>query len=138
MSAYIMNGEEIDTIVSYFIHTRHTIHGEGAWLKIGDKYDNLKYDNAAEVAKILMDENVRSVNSRYTEQQSNHYEFEYDPTAHKRPVGNIIGALDCLEYQSCESDDWHTTNAWDIICGLRKHLLKTIAEKEDTYTWGIE
>lgn len=138
MSAFIMSDDEISVIVSYFVHTKATIHGEGAWLKIGDKYDYLNYDHAAEVAKILKDENIRSVNARYNDDSASEFNFEYDPTAHKRPVGNIIGALDCLEYQSCETDDWETTNAYEIIQGLRKHLLKTIAEKEGTYTWGIQ
>lgn len=82
--------------------------------------------------------NIRSVNSRYREETQSDYEFEYIPSARKRPVGNIIGALDCYEYQSCETDDWHESNAWEIVCGLRKALLKMIAEKEGTYTWGIE
>ena len=137
MSAYIMNEDEINTIVSYFIDPNHAT-GEGAWLKIGDNYDYLNANNSAQVAKILMDENIRSVNSRYREETQSDYEFEYIPSARKRPVGNIIGALECYEYQSCETDDWHESNAWEIVCGLRKALLKMIAEKEGTYTWGIE
>lgn len=137
MSAYIMNDDEFNYIVSYFIDPNHAT-GEGAWLKIGDRYDNLNASNSAEVAKILQAENVRSVNSRYRDDIKSEYEFEYIPSARKRPVGNIIGALDCLEYQSCESEDYHQSNAWEIVQGLRKHLLKQIAEKEGTYTWGIE
>lgn len=142
MSAFIMPEEELNTIVSYFIHARQTVHGEGAWLKIGERYNYLNTETAPEVAKILMDENIRSVRYRYGEDEQMSYDsdytFQYDPTAHKRPVGNIIGALDCLEYQSCETDDYHQSNAWDIMNGLRKHLLKVIAEKEETYTWGIQ
>lgn len=55
MSAYIMNEDEINTIVSYFIDPNHAT-GEGAWLKIGDNYDYLNANNSAQVAKILMDE----------------------------------------------------------------------------------
>lgn len=138
MSAYTMHAEEINTIVSYFVHTKATVHGEGAWLRIGEKYDYLNYDHAEEVGKILMDENIRSVNSRYAQDTGSDYKFEYDATAHKRPMGNIIGALECYEYQACETDDWHTTNAHEIVQQLRRHLLKTIAEKDGTYTWGIK
>lgn len=137
MSAYIMNDDEINYIVSYFIDPSHSIDG-GAWLHIGDEYNYLTSKNSAEVAKILQAENVRSVNNRYGDDTPNTYEFEYIPAARKRPVGNIIGALDCLEYQSCETDDYHQSNAYEIMQGLRKHLLKTIAEKDGTYTWGIE
>lgn len=130
-----MNDDEINTIVSYFVQP---MQHEGVWLKIGDEYNYLNADNSAKVAAILMAENVRSVNARYNDEGSNPYEFEYLPRARKLPVGNIIGALDCLEYQSCETDDWHESNAWEIICSLRKHLLKVIAESEGTYTWGIK
>lgn len=137
MSAFIVDNDEINYIISYFIDPTHAIDG-GAWLKIGDHYEYLNASNSAEVAKILMDENIRSVNSRYRENTPSTYEFEYIPAARKRPVGNIIGALDCLEYQSCETDDYHQSNAWEIMQGLRKHLLKMVAEKEGTYTWGIK
>lgn len=135
MSAYIMRDDEINTIVSYFISD---VHGYGAWVRVGDDYDHLTDDNAAQVAKILMDENTRSVNHRYNDSSSNPYEFKKDRKAKSLPVGNIIGALDCLEYQSCETDDWKQSNAWEIITNLRKYLLVTMAEKDGTYTWGIK
>lgn len=139
MSAYIMGDQEINEIVSYFIHTRHTIHGEGAWLRMGEsEWNYLNAENAPKVAAILKAENIRSVNAKYGENESPAYVFEYSPTAHKRPVGNIIGALECYEYQACETNDWHTSLAHEIVNGLRKHLLKEIAEKDGTYTWGIK
>lgn len=137
MSAYIMNDDEINTIVSYFIDPNHTVDGS-PYLKIGDSYDYLNAENSSKVAAILMAENVKSVNAKYGDNEQPAYAFEYLPQAHKRPVGNIIGALDCYEYQACETSDWDTSNAHDIIAGFRKHLLKVIAESEGTYTWGIK
>lgn len=139
MSAYIMNDDEINTIVSYFIESKHGVHGEGAWLRMGEStWDYLTYENAAKVAAILMAQNIRSVNSKYGDNTGNAYVFEYLPQAHKRPMGNIIGALECYEYQACETNDWHTSLAHEIVQGLRKHLLKTIAEADGAYTWGIQ
>lgn len=139
MSAYIMHEDEINTIVGYFLKPHNfNVHGTGAWLKIGDRYENLNAENAREVGKILFDENVRSVESRYNSNEKHEYRFRFIANASKRPVGNIAGALDCLEYQSCETDDYHQSNAWEIMGMLRKELLKEIAEKEGTYTWGIE
>ena len=137
MSAFLMSNDEFNTIISHFIDPNNRT-GEGAWLKIGDRYDYLSAQNSAEVAEILRAENVRSISAKYGDGNVEPYEFEYIPSARKRPVGNIIGALDCYEYQACESDDWNESNALEIVQGLRKHLLKTIAEKDDTYTWGIE
>lgn len=137
MSAYTMHDDEINTIISYFVDPSHA-RGDGAWLKIGDRYDYLSRGNAAEVAGILMAQNVRSVNGRYAEDTASAYAFNYLPEARKRPVGNVIGALDCYEYQASETSDWEATSAYAIVQGLRKYLLKMIADKDGTYTWGIE
>lgn len=137
MSAYVMNDDEINTIVSYFVPTGAA--EDGAWLRLGEsEWNYLSKESAPKVAAILMAENVRSVNAKYGENGANPYVFKYLPEAHKRDIGEIIGALDCLEYQSCETDDWHTSLAWEIVCGLRKHMLKQIAEERGTYTWGIK
>lgn len=138
MSAYIMNDDEINTIVSYFLDP-NAAYGEGAWLRLGEsEWNNLNRDNAPKVAAILKAENIRSVNAKYGENDNPAYVFEYDRTASKRPIGNIIGALDCYEYQACEAEDWDKSLAHEIVQMLRKHLLKTIAEEEGTYTWGIK
>lgn len=138
MSAYTMHDDEINTIVSYFVNTTGA-RDDGAWLRIGEsEWNYLNRENAPKVAAILMAQNVRSVNSKYAENTGNAYVFEYLPEAHKRPIGNIIGALECYEYQACETDDWHTTLAHEIVGGLRKFMLKKIAEDEGTYTWGIK
>ena len=138
MSAYIMNDDEINTIVSYFLNPNNA-YGEGAWLRLGEsEWNNLNRDNAPKVAAILKAENIRSVNAKYGENDNPAYVFEYDRNAYKRPMGNIIGALDCYEYQACETDDWHESLAHEIVQGLRKHLLKTLAEADGTYTWGIQ
>lgn len=137
MSAYIMNDDEINTIVSYFVPTGAA--EDGAWLRLGEtEWNYLNRENAPKVAAILMAENVRSVNAKYGDNEANPYVFEYLPKAHDRERGNIIGALDCYEYQACETDDWHTSLAHEIVQGFRKHLLKVIAESEGTYTWGIK
>jgi hypothetical protein len=133
-----MHDDEINTIVSYFIDPNNA-RGEGTWLRLGEnEWDYLTRENAPKVAAILMAENVRSVNSKYGDNVGNAYVFKYLPEARKRPMGNIIGALECYEYQACETDDWHTSLAHEIVGGLRKSLLKNIAEKEGTYTWGIQ
>ncbi len=125
MSAYIMNDEEINTIISYFVPTGAA--EDGAWLRLGEsEWNYLNRDNAAKVASILMAENVRSVNAKYGENEGRPYVFAYLSRAHDLPVGNIIGALDCYEYQACEAEDWDKSNALEI------------AEEEGTYTWGIK
>lgn len=57
-----------------------------------------------------------------------------------RALGRCIPSLKTIEYQPkfMELNDWDESLAWEIVCGLRKHLLKVIAEQEGTYTWGIK
>lgn len=135
MSAYIMNEDEINTIVSYFIDPNNIFDNQ-LWTLVNGGHNYMTRDNAQLVASKLYAQNVRSVNERYNDETVATYEFEYIPEARKRPAGNIIGALDCLEYQSCETDDWEQTEACQIINDMRKHLLKKLAG--DDYTWGIQ
>lgn len=138
MSAYVMNDDEFNIMMSYFVKPIQGID-DGAYLKFSNGgYEYLTMQNVAEVAKVLQAQNVASVNERYGEDEKSTYTFEYIPEAHKRPMGNIIGALDCYEYQASEASDWENTLAFDIINRLRKHLLKQLAEDDGTYTWGIK
>lgn len=135
MSAYIMHTDEINVIVSFFIKPGH-LNEDNLWTLVNGEHNYMTLENAELVATKLYSQNVRSVNERYNEETVETYQFTYDTRAKNRPVGNIIGALDCLEYQSCETDDWEQTDAHQIICDMRKNLLKKLAGED--YTWGIE
>lgn len=135
MSAYIQSPDHFNVLVSYFIDPRpHT----GLWLEIEGQYTYMDQNNAHIVAQILYSENVRSVNGRYNETTSDEdYMFNY--LRHAKDVytvGEIALALDGLEYQSCENDDYHTTKGWTIICAMRKELLKKL-QGDDLDTWSI-
>lgn len=139
MSAYIVSEDHINVIVSYFVDHRH---GEGLWHKLNDRYDSLTMENAPAVAYELYRENVRSVNGRYNDTNSDEmYQFKYLP--HVKDVyteAEIAGALDGLEYQSCESDDYQTTEAYGLLNAMRKNLLSRIASRElgDETVWSID
>jgi hypothetical protein len=76
-------------------------------------------DNAEEVGRILLEENVRSVNYRYGgrigDDEKNAAAL-YCFTYAARPLSpvQLIKAVHCLDYQSCETEDWETTQAWRI------------------------
>lgn len=139
MSAYIVTEDHINVIVSFFVTP---VIDDRLWLKVNDEYNYMDENTSSKVAEILYNQNVRSVNYRYNDKQGNeHFEFEYIPQAsQKYSVGEIAGALDCLEYQSCETDDYHQTEAYDIITMMRKHLLKMVQTEQlgDETVWSIE
>lgn len=137
MSAYIVPEETINVIVSYFID--YTRDG-GLWHVVNGDYRYLNQDNAHELAWQLYNQNVRSVNDRYNDNNSDEvYSFEYVPRAKQLyTMADIAKALDGLEYQSCESRDYHQTEAWANLNMMRKHLLSTLEGYEESDCWSID
>jgi hypothetical protein len=135
MSAFIVNDNHVDVIVSYFVTS---IMDDKLWYEMNGKYGYMGLEEAEAVANCLMAQNVRSVNSRYNEVNDKFYTFNHIQWAHQTySVGEIANAISCLEYQSCETDDYHTTDAYKIIQSMRKHLLKQVADADGDETWEI-
>ena len=135
MSAFVVNDNHINVIVSYFVADAMD---DRLWYEMNGKYGYMGKEDAEKVAQCLYSQNVRSVNDRYNELEEDGFNYTYIP--HARRVyswGEIAMALDCLEYQSCESDDYHTTDAYKIVTSMRKHLLKDVAKEQGADTWGI-
>lgn len=136
MSAFLVSETHLNVIVSYFVGLGRD---DGLWFGLKGEYAYLTRENAPDVAQALYDENIRSVNHRYNEQSSDYlFSFTYIRDAkYIYKVGEIAKALDCLEYQSCETDDYHNTDAWAIVCAMRKHLLSQVATKQGVDIWEI-
>lgn len=137
MSAYIVDEKHINTLVSYFTSN---VTGQGLWCQIDGEYHYLTPETAPKLADQLYQANVDSVNARYNEQ--NDGVFEYDPlnvvqNPESYNVGEIAKAIDGLEYQSCEFDGWHTSEAKSNLNSMRKHLLSNGIEYEEAETWEI-
>lgn len=137
MSAFLCNNDHFNVVTSYFVGE---YRDGGLWLEVNGEYGYLTKENAGAVATILRDENVRSLISRYGAQRTGiedySYEFNYEPRAKRNYTElEIAGAIDCLEYQSCESDDYYTTEAYKILCLMRKHLLNEL--QPENKTWEI-
>ena len=139
MSAYRVSDYHLNIIVSYF--TQQTTHTGNLWLEVNGEYQYLTIQTAPEVAKILMDENKRSLANRYPnapEMQGRPYQFNYLPEAKYYSPAEIAKAIDCLEYQSCESDDYETTKAYHLLHLMRKGLLDEIADSEGVQAWELQ
>jgi hypothetical protein len=137
MSAYIVDNKHINTLVSYF---SKRLGEEGLWCKINDNYNYLTPKNAQELASQLYKANVKSVNQRYGDKCSD--DFKYNPlnvvqNPQKYSIGEIAKAIDGLEYQSCEFDGWHESEAKFNLNAMRKHLLANDIDYEEAETWEI-
>lgn len=129
MSAYIMATEDINNIVNYFVNATASTQ---LWLLVNGEYVYLTRTNAERVAQILYSENVRSVDHRYNE--TNARDFIYKPsyrTVEDREVSQLIHSL---EYQSCETDDYYSTEAYKMLCAMRKNLLQRIFAEDVEYS----
>lgn len=139
MSAYIVSNNHVNVIVSWFVDYRHDYQ---LWYELNGQYGYMGQEEAAAVADCLYNQNVRSVNDRYSEQTDNEsYRFKYITNAKNAySLAEIAGAIDGLEYQSCESDDYHQTDAYKILTSMRKELLKKVQSRDlgDNTTWSID
>lgn len=96
MSAYLVNDNHINLLVSYFVEYRSNYQ---LWVKVNGGYGYLTSDNAPDVAYRLHSENVRSVNHRYNETGSDEqYTFNLVADAKQNySIAEIAGLIDCLE-----------------------------------------
>lgn len=96
----------------------------------GRHYRQLTRDTAEVVGQILLDENVRSVNYRYSEDERFVYDHATPASTRWTPV-EILSAIDCYEYQACETPEWSTSEAHAICVALRHILVRTLPGYEN-------
>lgn len=116
MSAYICDPCHLTAIAAYAV--KNGI--EGTVQSIGD---------------MLLQENIKSVNARYREQT----EMTFEPCPHGIHGGlavvEIIKALHCYRYQSCEHEGWEGSAAHKLFLSLLDHATHTLPGYAGA-TWG--
>ena len=139
MSAFVVSTAHIDTIVSAAIDLElfaaRTDHGT---------LERVCPETASAFGKMLLAENVRSVVHRYHLTHSAEacdyaelvetYAFKYRSCVQ---AGTAAKALDCFDYQSCETDDYEKSLAYAFTCRMAKALNKHLAGYEAA-PWGID
>ncbi len=131
MSAFVVSKTHIDVVVS------------GA----SDVLPSLAYRHGTPdlIGQILWRANVRSVLHRYPRivatDEAQVYADAVAAYRHTRYLaitpGQLAKALDCLDYQSCETDDWRSTPAHEIVETIRGAILQGLPGYEAA-PWGIE
>lgn len=128
MSAFIVSDKHINTLVT-FAGRRNIVAYHGNPTK-----SIATSGNEQAAAELLLAENTRSVNHRYKE------DTPVTPIAFEFVNGvdavGILKACNCLEYQSCETEDYETTAA----CALLKVIRETAIHELPGYSeaaWAI-
>ena len=119
MSAYILNDENLDAILTAC--QLHNLYSHGKDLSA--------------IGQALKDQNFRSVNCRYNENETpSPYQFKGLTKLYS--IVQLLKICDCYEYQSCETKDYQETDACKIINYIRKNLIKLIPGY-DGAKWGL-
>lgn len=116
MSAFVVSEDHIKAIVAFYANGRY-------FTAIS------KEEEATRMANILMEQNVRSVNRRYEENQpAERIEITTRDITCKLindPVA-ILKLVQSLEYQSCETDDWRETEAKSILDTIQSDAISRL------------
>ena len=120
MSAFICDMQTIDCIVTGM--ERYEVLSLAQDVMRGMVLiDSQKIKNA--IGQKLLNENYRSVNYRYQESDIPP-KYKWNELPHCTD-GDILGCIDCYEYQACETDDYFETDVHLSIVNLKEKMLRT-------------
>lgn len=139
MSAYVVEAEHINVLLWAAHQGFHRPLGNLTWI-----YDNpirvhqLTHDNLDQVGQMLVDANTTSVNYCYFNNPVHEpYEYRYTRPLHTNwSVIEVLKALQCYEYQSCEPKNWQATEAY-AFCRELQNILVQALPRYDHAPWGI-
>lgn len=126
MSAFIVNDYHINALTSFAV-----------WQEVSFYWKAQRYvfnhDTAHFLAGVLYSENVRSVNHRYNE-RTRRQGFNYKRVSiiHLE-AEDIIGACDCLRYQSCETSNYDRTLARAATNAIREAAVNMLVDGSRTW-----
>jgi hypothetical protein len=140
MSAFIVADCHIDGLITFAIDAKVSYWN-------GTTRISITTQNATEVGQILLDQNVRSVGYRYNDRidaaeknASASYAFSRFfglPVAPLQKAITVLKSCPCFDYQACETDDYRTTLAHQIIDAIRGAAICALPGY-DNAPWGLD
>lgn len=115
MSAFLVSKEHIDAICTLIAVSPYNNHGVDG-------------KNLTEIGQILWDENLRSVSYRYRE---NSVGEKYVFKRNTQSPTQVLKLIDSLEYQSCETNDWCTTEAAKLLAQIKSIAISMLPGYDD-------
>lgn len=141
MSAFILGPDHIDYLVSAAVHAGIYHGGFGIYWH-GER---VEWHNADAVGAALLRENIASVSFRYESHRGDlpgpipspaPEDYEYRPFL-SVTTAQVLKALDCYEYQSCEHQGWNDSEARRFCDVLRRRYAATVPGYEDAL-WEVD
>lgn len=134
MSAWIVDEEHVRVLV--WAGKRFASPGHNLSWYYRKNWHYLTPETAPAVGEMLMRTNIASVNFRYDENTPVRYHHRA-PRRTTWSVGEILKAVNCYEYQSCEHDGWNRSQAKAFCAALKEHLIREVPGYEAA-PWGID
>ena len=104
------------------------------------KARELTQETADSTMLLLYAANVASVNYRYDNRDGESVDhiphYRDNDIRHINPV-QVLKALACYEYQSCETPEWDASEAHAFCEALRHRMIQVLPGYEEA-TWGID
>ena len=138
MSAHIVDDNVINSVINF--------------IKMNNRYAEVRYShnafiqsfeinashrdsekNCQSVAQILLNENYKSVNARYSEKNSGTIKYKNEKSI---TLAQCASNIKNIEYQSCEHNDYYETEGYKALTSLKDSLLSIVSELETT-KWGM-
>jgi hypothetical protein len=142
MSAFVVGHDHINALLSWAIQKRVSYWVPDAQMRV-----DITMANASEVGRILLDENERSVGTRYNETDPDDMpgtdhetaaNYEFRRWCANFSAVTILKACACFDYQACETDDYETTLAHRIIDTIRHHAISSLPGYDDAPGWSLD
>ena len=129
MSAFICSNLHISTIVNWAARNRVT-----AYYGNPTRTWSVR-ENEVATCNMLMEENVKSVNYRYRENEPA-IPVEYVPPAYPPSAVQVIKLAQCLRYQSCEHPGWIGSAAEKLLGATIQQAISKLPGYEEAH-WSI-
>lgn len=141
MSAFVVGYDHIDGLLTWAIDQKVSYY----W---NNQRTEITRENASKIGRILLKENERSVGHRYPDCKDDPTEMpgtcgqeaaDYIYRRFEAPLTavSIIKACDCLDYQSCEHDEWEQSEAWRIMYTIHKFAGRRTAGYDNAPGWEL-
>jgi hypothetical protein len=126
MSAFIVNNKTINLILNYAYNIEKY---ECVYIN-GDLFYLSNDKDCQTIGETLLNENIYSVNYRYDSNYTQNFKFERQKNLIITPFV-ALNAIACLEYQSCETENWEKSEAYHICNQFRKTICSNLIGYND-------
>lgn len=140
MSAWVIDFEHINVLVWAGLSREFAYDHVLTWYWGNPtRAGRLEHHNATEVGRMLVRANVDSMKACYGDNLDDLVEgYEYRrPRSTSWSRVEILKAIHCFEYQSCEVKDWGTTEAFAFCRHLESAIVRSLPGYSEA-PWGIE